>query len=58
MFENLVIVENESISKNGDNFLKIQNISSSISQSFQQGDSINIELNTAVGTIFKNERST
>ena len=44
--------------KNGDNFLKIQNISSSISQSFQQGNSINIELNTAVGTIFKNERNT
>jgi len=44
--------------KNGDNFLKIQNISSSISQSFKQGNSINIELNTAVGTIFKNERST
>jgi len=45
-------------SNNGDNFLKIQNISSSISQSFKQGNSINIELNTAVGTIFKNERST
>ena len=44
--------------KNGDNFLKIQNISSSISQSFQQGNLINIELNTAVGTIFKNERNT
>ena len=43
---------------NSDNVLKIQNISSNISQSFQQGNSINIELNTAVGTIFKNERST
>ena len=44
--------------KNNDNFLKIQNISSNISQSFHEGNSINIELNTAVGTIFKNERST
>ena len=45
-------------SKNSDNFLKIQNISSSISQSFQKDNLINIELNTTVGTIFKNERST
>ena len=45
-------------SNSTDNFLKIQNISSSISQSFQKNNSINVELNTAVGTIFKNERST
>jgi len=45
-------------SKSSDNFLKIQNISSSISQSFQKDNLINIELNTTVGTIFKNERST
>jgi spermidine/putrescine transport system ATP-binding protein len=44
--------------KNSGNFVKIQNISSNISQSFQQGNSVNIEFNTAVGTIFKNERST
>ena len=41
-------------SNNTDNFLKIQNISSRISQSFQTNNSINLELNTAVGTIFKN----
>ena len=45
-------------SNSTDNFLKIQNISSSISQSFKKNNSINVELNTAVGTIFKNERST
>jgi spermidine/putrescine transport system ATP-binding protein len=45
-------------SNNTDNFLKIQNISSNISNSFQTNNLINVELNTAVGTIFKNARST
>ena len=35
-----------------DNILKIQNISSNISQSFSEGDSIQVELNTSGGTIF------
>ena len=33
-------------------FLKIQNISSNISQSLSIGTSINIEFNTKLGTIF------
>jgi len=45
-------------SNSGDNFLKIQNISSSISQKLQKDNSINLEINTSSGTIFKNERST
>ncbi len=45
-------------SNSGDNFLKIQNISSSISQTLQKDNSINLEINTSSGTIFKNERST
>ena len=36
----------------GDAFLKIQNISSNISQSLSIGTSINIEFNTKLGTIF------
>jgi spermidine/putrescine transport system ATP-binding protein len=44
-------------SKNNKNYLKIQNISSNISNNFQQGNSINLEFNTALGTIFKNETS-
>jgi spermidine/putrescine transport system ATP-binding protein len=44
-------------SKHSEKYLKIQNISSNISQSFQQGDVINVELNTGVGTIFKDETS-
>jgi ABC-type sulfate/molybdate transport systems ATPase subunit len=42
-------------SRHSEKYLKIQNISSNISQSFQQGDVINVELNTGVGTIFKDE---
>jgi ABC-type Fe3+/spermidine/putrescine transport system ATPase subunit len=44
-------------SRHSEKYLKIQNISSNISQSFQQGDVINVELNTGVGTIFKDETS-
>ena len=44
-------------SKNSDKYLKIQNISSNISQAFKQGASINLEFNTEFGTIFKNETS-
>ncbi len=36
----------------GDAFLKIQNISSNISQSLSKGASINIEFNTKLGSIF------
>ena len=42
-------------SQHSEKYLKIQNISSNISQPFQQGDVINVELNTGVGTIFKDE---
>ena len=40
------------INENGDAFLKIQNISSNISQSLSVGDLINIEFNTEFGSIF------
>ena len=35
-----------------DKILKIQNISSNVSQSFKEGDPIQVELNTSGGTIF------
>ena len=38
--------------KKGDAFLKIQNISSNISQSLSVGDLIDIEFNTKLGSIF------
>ena len=44
-------------SKNSDKYLKIQNISSNISQAFKQGASINLEFNSSLGTIFKDETS-
>ena len=44
-------------SKNSDNYLKIQNISTNISQAFKQGASINLEFNTEFGTVFKDETS-
>lgn len=44
-------------SKNSDKYLKIQNISSNISQTFKQGASVNLEFNTELGTIFKDETS-
>ena len=40
------------INENGDAFLKIQNISSNISQSLSVGDLISIEFNTEFGSIF------
>jgi ABC-type Fe3+/spermidine/putrescine transport system ATPase subunit len=43
--------------RHSEKYLKIQNISSNISQSFQKGDVINVELNTGVGIIFKDETS-
>ena len=44
-------------SKNSEKYLKIQNISSSISQTFQKGAAINLEFNSELGTIFKDETS-